>query len=154
MKQIIKLFKENGYQLWQVGGSVRDELLGRVPSDIDFATDATPDEMININNKWFLMQAKKNAKENPDIIVMNTDLKMWYSENGKNHGTIIFQENGIDYEITTFRKDVSTDGRNATVEFAKTIGEDLSRRDFTINSLAVDIIKLSKYYEKKDAEKR
>jgi len=51
MKQIIKLFKENGYQLWQVGGSVRDELLGRVPSDIDFATDATPDEMININNK-------------------------------------------------------------------------------------------------------
>jgi len=123
MKQIIKLFKENGYQLWQVGGSVRDELMKIEPNDIDFATDATPDEMI------------KTYSDN--VPAMKRLRFTWYaSENGRAHGTIVFKEDDVDYEITTFRKDVSTDGRNATVEFAKTIGEDLSRRDFTINSIA------------------
>ena len=125
MKQIIKLFKDNGYQLWQVGGSVRDEVIGIEPNDIDFATDATPDEMIVIYTDFIMLDPwKKNS------------IDIWHSENGKAHGTIVFQEDKVDYEITTFRKDVSTDGRNAIVEFARTIEEDLSRRDFTINSIA------------------
>ena len=138
MKQIIKLFKENGYQLYQVGGSVRDELLGSEPNDIDLATDATPEQMIKMYNRWFILQAKEFAMLNPDTINMIYSLQIWYSENGIKHGTIILIENNIDYEITTFRKDVSTDGRNATVEFAKTIEEDLARRDFCLNAIAVN----------------
>ena len=120
MKQIIKLFKENGYQLWQVGGSVRDEIMGKEPNDIDFATDANPIEMMKLNEKKIGMK----------------DITVWASENGKLHGTVVFQEDGVDYEVTTFRKDVSCDGRNATVEWSDTIEEDLSRRDLTMNAIA------------------
>ena len=102
-----------------VGGSVRDSLLGLEPNDIDFATNATPEQMIQL------------AKGKIDT---------WETANGKAHGTIVFQEDSKDYEITTFRKDVSTDGRNATVEFAKTIQEDLARRDFTINAMAFNML--------------
>ena len=122
MKEIINLFRENKKQLCFVGGYCRDKLLGKESNDIDFATDTTPEQMIDIFTKY-----RKGGSKDIDI---------WYSGNGKAHGTIVFREDNVDYEITTFRKDVSTDGRNATVEWAKTIEEDLARRDFTMNAIA------------------
>ena len=110
VEELIELFK--GHQLFFVGGYVRDQIMGNISNDIDFATDMTPDEMYN-------MLIKKN-------------IMYWSSENGINHGTI----NIGDYEVTTFRKDISCDGRNAIIEYAKTIEEDLSRRDFTCNAIA------------------
>lgn len=107
-----ELFK--GHQLYFVGGAVRDSIMGISSNDIDLATDMTPQEMIS-----------KCAENN---------IKHWFTENSINHGTITIE--GI--EVTTFREDVSCDGRNAVTKWAKTIEEDLSRRDFTLNSIAKD----------------
>jgi len=111
-KRLAKVFKDNNKELFLVGGAVRDFLMGNESDDLDFATNATPEEMMSMN-----------AKTIPT---------------GFDHGTVTFLINGESFEVTTFRKDVNTDGRHATVEFSKTIEEDLSRRDFVINSLAMD----------------
>lgn len=112
---ILKILNKNSFKSYFVGGYVRDKYLNRNSSDIDIATSATPDEIIDIFRK------------HEDITVVPTGIK---------HGTITLIKNGYAVETTTFRKDVSCDGRNATVEFTKYIEEDLSRRDLTINSLA------------------
>lgn len=120
--EIIKILKANHYDGYIVGGWVRDKILGRESSDIDIATDATPDEVKAI------FKGIEKARVIPT---------------GEEHGTMtVIHEHFSDegYEITTFRRDVSTDGRNATVEFAKTIADDLSRRDFTMNAIAYDPI--------------
>lgn len=101
-------------KLFQVGGSIRDELLGISPKDIDFATPSTPEEILAF--------AKSNG-----IKAIPTGIA---------HGTVTLVLPEGTFEITTFRKDITTDGRHATVEWAKTIEEDLSRRDFTINAMA------------------
>jgi len=97
-----------------VGGAVRDSLLGRESDDIDLATSDTPDV----------------AKEKCRIREIDT------YDTGVEHGTVTAVVDGEDFEITTFRRDVSTDGRNATVSFADGIRQDLRRRDFTINAMA------------------
>ena len=107
-----KVFSVNDFQCWLVGGAVRDILSGKEPKDFDFATDM-PLETI-----------KKSFKK-----VIST---------GEDHGTLTVLIDDQQFEVTQFRKDVETDGRRATVEFASTIQEDLSRRDFTINAIAVD----------------
>jgi tRNA nucleotidyltransferase/poly(A) polymerase len=99
-----------------VGGAVRDDLLGRQSDDIDLATSDTPSVV-------------KQKCSNRGIKTVDT---------GIDHGTVTAIVGGEDFEITTFRRDVSTDGRNATVEFADKIEEDLKRRDFTINAMAVE----------------
>ena len=99
-----------------VGGAVRDDLLGLPISDIDFATRLRPDEVV---------QRLQDAK----IKAVPT---------GIDHGTITAVSDGRAVEITSLRRDVSTDGRRATVAFTDDWKEDAARRDFTINALSAD----------------
>jgi poly(A) polymerase len=96
-----------------VGGVVRNALLGRSVSDIDIATPLMPDE---VTKK--LEAAKLKAVPT-----------------GIEHGTVTAISNGRPYEVTTLRRDVSTDGRRAVVAFTKDWAEDAQRRDFTMNAL-------------------
>jgi len=100
-------------KLMFVGGCVRKLLNKELVNDIDIATNLSPDELKNI------------LREN-DINFIET---------GITHGTITVVINKIKFEITTLRKDVSTDGRHANVEFISDWEEDAKRRDFTINAI-------------------
>ncbi|HEY8950789.1 MAG TPA: CCA tRNA nucleotidyltransferase [Rhizomicrobium sp.] len=99
-----------------VGGVVRNALLGRAVDDIDIATPLTPDE---VTKK--LEAAKLKAVPT-----------------GIEHGTVTAVSNGRPFEVTTLRRDVSTDGRRAVVAFTKDWAEDAQRRDFTMNALYAD----------------
>lgn len=103
----------DGADAFVVGGCVRNALLGVAVSDIDIATNATPETVLDL--------AKKAA-----IRAVPTGIE---------HGTVTLIEGGIPHEVTTFRKDVATDGRRAVVAFATDIAEDAARRDFTVNAL-------------------
>ena len=99
-----------------VGGAIRDDLLGLPVSDIDLATRIPPDEV---------MRRLEEAR----IKAVPT---------GIDHGTVTAVSDGHPFEITTLRRDVSTDGRRATVAFTDDWKEDAARRDFTINALSAD----------------
>jgi poly(A) polymerase len=99
-----------------VGGAVRDGLLELPVADVDLATTLTPDQVIS-------------ALEAARIKAVPT---------GIDHGTITAVSNGKPFEITTLRRDVSTDGRRARVAFSTDWQEDAARRDFTINALYAD----------------
>ena len=116
-----------------VGGCVRKILNKEVVDDIDLATNLDPKIITNI---------LKNNNIN-------------YFETGIDHGTITAVINDKNFEITSLRKDVSTDGRHAEVEFSNSWLEDSSRRDFTINSIYADIDGnlFDPYDGKKDLEK-
>jgi tRNA nucleotidyltransferase (CCA-adding enzyme) len=115
LKSLDHIFKNEGYGLWFVGGCVRDDLLGIKPKDIDLCTDATPDQQIDIYNR-------------SDIKFLPTGLK---------HGTVTIILDQV-YEITTLRTESDHDGRHAAVAYTKSLEEDLSRRDLTINAIAQD----------------
>ena len=100
-----------------VGGCVRKAVSGENIDDIDLATSLEPDEI-----------KKRLNKE--DIKVIDT---------GISHGTVTAILNKKKFEITTLRKDISTDGRHAKVEFTSNWEQDASRRDFTINAIYADI---------------
>ena len=117
IKKLDKVFKSGNYELRIVGGAVRDIALGKIPKDIDFATDATPDEMIAILDK-------ANIKHIPT---------------GIDHGTITAIIGSEPFEITTLRADTETDGRHAEVEFVKSWEEDAKRRDLTYNAMSMDM---------------
>ena len=115
LKYIFDLFEKYSFELRIAGGAVRDLLMGIKPHDIDFATTATPDQMKEIF-----------TKEN--IRMLNT--------NGEKHGTITIRlDDKENYEITTLRIDVNTDGRHAEVRFTNDWKLDSNRRDLTINSI-------------------
>lgn len=100
-----------GHEAWAVGGAVRDELSGVAGADWDLATDARPEEVRRIFRRTVPI--------------------------GVEHGTVgVLASDDHMYEVTTFRRDVETDGRHAVVSFSDSIEEDLARRDFTINALA------------------
>jgi len=99
-----------------VGGAVRDTLLGLPVTDVDIATALLPNEVIN-------------RLEASEIKAIPTGIE---------HGTVTAAVDGKNYEITTLRRDVATDGRRATVAFATDWHEDAARRDFTINALYAD----------------
>jgi len=101
-----------------IGGWVRDTLLGHDPQDIDVATRFAPQE------------AERRARA--------AGLNSWSSASGIAHGTIGVVIGGKTVEVTTLRRDVSTDGRHATVAFTEDWREDAARRDFTINALSAD----------------
>ncbi len=117
--ELARLFSDAGHQLYLVGGSVRDALLGRLAqSDLDFTTDARPDVVQRIITGW------------ADAI--------W--DTGIAFGTIGATRRGTTVEITTFRSDAyDRVSRNPTVAFGDTLEGDLLRRDFTINSMAVEL---------------
>lgn len=103
--------------VYLVGGSVRDKLLGQEPKDYDFTTPLTPEEI------------EKRVKESG---------RHAYCV-GKRFGTIGCKVDGVMVEITTFRNEIyETGNRKPNVNFVKDIREDLSRRDFTINAIAID----------------
>ncbi|HEX6967205.1 MAG TPA: CCA tRNA nucleotidyltransferase [Micromonosporaceae bacterium] len=111
-------FARAGHELHLVGGSVRDALLGRLGHDLDFCTDAHPDQTLRVLKGW--------AEA------------IW--ETGREFGTIGAQRAGFQLEITTFRAE-AYDGvtRNPIVAFGTDLHEDLSRRDFTVNAMAVSL---------------
>lgn len=113
---IVEVLEENGFKAYVVGGCVRDSLLLKEPNDWDITTSAKPEDMIKI----FESRGHK---------VIPTGLK---------HGTVTLMIKDTGYEITTFRIDGEySDGRHPdSVEFTDDLREDLSRRDFTINSMA------------------
>jgi poly(A) polymerase len=105
-----------GHRALFVGGCVRNALLSVPVADIDLATDAPPKTVSNI-------------AENADFKVIPT---------GFDHGTVTVIANGKPHEVTTFRRDVETDGRRAVVAYSTDIAEDAARRDFTMNALYAD----------------
>ncbi|HET7321213.1 MAG TPA: CCA tRNA nucleotidyltransferase [Longimicrobiaceae bacterium] len=109
--RIARLLAEAGHQAWAVGGAVRDALAGLHPGDWDLTTSARPGEVRRLFSRTVPI--------------------------GIEHGTVgVLGKDGVLYEVTTFRRDVETDGRHARVVFADTLEEDLQRRDFTINAVA------------------
>ncbi|KAL3985607.1 Poly A polymerase head domain family protein [Acanthocheilonema viteae] len=113
------LFKNNNFQLRMAGGAVRDLLMGIKPSDVDFATNATPSEM----KKLFIREG---------IRMLN--------KNGEEHGTITCRiDDKENFEITTLRVDIVCDGRRAKIEFTTSWQLDANRRDLTVNSLFLDL---------------
>ena len=111
-------FKAAGFKLALVGGPVRDAILGRLGNDLDFTTDAHPKDCKKILNKW--------ADSVWDI--------------GAAFGTVAGKKGDITVEITTYRSEsYNLDSRKPNVEFGKTIEADLSRRDFTINAMALEL---------------
>jgi poly(A) polymerase len=111
-------FKAAGFKLALVGGPVRDAILGRLGNDLDFTTDAHPKDCEKILNKW--------ADSVWDI--------------GAAFGTVAGKKGDITVEITTYRSEsYELDSRKPNVEFGKTIETDLSRRDFTINAMALEL---------------
>ena len=111
---ILKIFNQKGYEAYFVGGCVRDYLLGEDFSDIDITTNALPDEV------------KKVFRKSIDT--------------GIQHGTVTILVNGDSYEVTTFRteEDYTNHRSPEKVEFVSNLREDLDRRDFTINAMALD----------------
>ena len=115
--QVFDLFET--YQknsIFVVGGAIRDALLNREITDIDFATSLEPKTITEILNK-------ENIK---------------FIDVGINHGTVTAIINERKFEITTFRNDIFTDGRHAQVSFSNSLEEDALRRDFTINAMYLD----------------
>jgi len=102
-----------GYQALFVGGCVRNALLGVAVADVDIATDARPETVSNIAEK-------------AGFRVIPTGIE---------HGTVTVIARGVAHEVTTFRRDVETDGRRAVVAFSSDVAEDAARRDFTMNAL-------------------
>ena len=112
--KILKILQDAGYEAWYVGGCVRDTLLGRPIHDWDITTSATPEEIMACFPRCV--------------------------PTGIRHGTITVFADGASAEVTTYRSDgIYLDGRHPDcVRFVTSLNEDLARRDFTINAMAMD----------------
>ncbi len=111
VRWVARTLERSGFETWAVGGAVRDVLLGHPSSDWDLATRARPHDIRRLFRRTVPL--------------------------GVEHGTVgVLTDDGIMFEVTTFRRDVETDGRHAVVAFADRIEEDLARRDFTVNAIA------------------
>lgn len=114
IKEKLEKFINKGYKAYVVGGYVRDHLLGNESFDVDIATNALPKEVIDI-----------------------LDLDSFTNDT---YGSLYFEEGKYNFDITTFRKELSYESRKPTeYEYIDNIEEDVVRRDFTINSLYMDI---------------
>ncbi len=116
LQAVFAAFHAAGHGAWLVGGAVRNAVLGEEVGDLDLATDATPDQMAQL-------------AEAAGIRAVPT---------GAEHGTMTLIAEGVPHEVTTFRRDVETFGRRATVAFTREMAEDARRRDFTMNALYAD----------------
>lgn len=129
---LLKKIEDAGFEAYFVGGSVRDYLLNKEIDDVDIATSATPEEIKEIFPKTI------------DV--------------GIQHGTVVVVYNGVPYEITTFRteSDYEDYRRPKNVSFIRSLEEDLKRRDFTINAIAMNRFGkiIDPFHGRKDLEKR
>ena len=116
--ELARRFTAAGHELHLVGGTVRDALLGRLGNDLDFATDAHPDQTLKLVSGW--------AEA------------VW--ETGRDFGTIGATRHGLRLEITTFRAE-AYDGlsRHPQVRYGTDLVTDLGRRDFTVNAMAISL---------------
>ncbi len=109
--EIARTLEAAGYEAWCVGGALRDALLGHPHADYDFATSATPAQV--------------------------TALFRRTAPVGEKYGTVgVLDRRRVLHEVTTFRRDVVTDGRHAVVAYGVSLDDDLARRDFTVNAIA------------------
>src|SRR5882762_7552885 len=109
--KIAQQLESAGYETWCVGGAIRDNLLGLENHDFDLTTAAPPDEVRKLFQRTVPV--------------------------GIEHGTVaVLDRHNRAHEVTTFRRDLKTDGRHAVVEFGVSLMDDLARRDFTINAIA------------------
>jgi tRNA nucleotidyltransferase/poly(A) polymerase len=115
LKEIAAVFTAAGKEVYLVGGAVRDHMLGRDSADMDLATNARPEEVMQLFKR-----------------VIPTGIK---------HGTVTVRHKGVSVEVTTFRTESEySDGRRPDeIQYASTIEEDLSRRDFTMNAAAIKL---------------
>lgn len=120
VQKVSRMLSKEGFECYLVGGAVRDVVMGLDPHDYDLATDALPDEMLNIFPKSVSVGAKFGT-----VMALIQD----------SHGET------MEVEVTTFRSESDyIDGRWPTnIEFVKEIDKDLGRRDFTINAMAIDL---------------
>jgi tRNA nucleotidyltransferase/poly(A) polymerase len=116
VQHIMALFDQAGFEIRIVGGAVRDHILKRTVSEVDLATTAPPGESMEL-------------LKSHNIQAIPT---------GIDHGTVTAVINDKNFEITTLRRDVETDGRHAKVIFGGTWEQDAERRDFTVNALSMD----------------
>ena len=112
---VLEALEGTGHRAFVVGGAVRNAIMGRPVRDFDVATSATPDEVAAAFGK--------HARVVPT---------------GVGHGTVTVVLGAFAVEVTTFRRDVATDGRRAVVAFSTDPGEDARRRDFTMNAIYLD----------------
>jgi len=110
---VCSALQAGGGQVFFVGGCVRNSLFGLAASDIDISTDLEPDTVVDL-------AGAAGLKPVPT---------------GVEHGTVTVVSKGLAHEVTTFRKDIATDGRRAMVAFSTHIEDDAARRDFTMNAL-------------------
>ena len=116
LRELGAVFAGAGHELYLVGGSVRDALLGRLGNDLDFTTDARPEQVQSMLRGW------------ADAL--------W--DTGIEFGTVGVGKDGDRMEITTFRADAYDKvSRNPQVRFGERLEDDLVRRDFTVNAMAV-----------------
>jgi poly(A) polymerase len=118
--ELAERFAARGHRLYLVGGVVRDAIVGRLTdgADLDLTTDARPDDI--------------------EAIVAGWAEAVWAQ--GKAFGTIGFRRRTRDYEVTTHRAEAyHPDSRKPSVEFADAVDADLSRRDFTVNAMALEL---------------
>ncbi len=115
-QRVFDALEAGGHRVYFVGGCVRNALLGQAVTDIDISTDAVPEAVMRL-------AAAAGLHPVPT---------------GIDHGTITVVSDGIGHEVTTFRRDVETDGRRAVVAFSTDVLDDARRRDFTMNALYAD----------------
>jgi tRNA nucleotidyltransferase (CCA-adding enzyme) len=109
--EIARVLDRAGFEAWCVGGAVRDALLGDPNTDYDIATSARPEDVMRLFRRTVPV--------------------------GLRFGTVgVLDRHRRLHEVTTFRRDIETDGRHAVVQYGVSLRDDLARRDFTINALA------------------
>jgi poly(A) polymerase/tRNA nucleotidyltransferase (CCA-adding enzyme) len=133
VQKVSRMLSKEGFECYLVGGAVRDVVMGLEPHDYDLATDALPDEMLNIFPKSVSVGAK-----------FGTVMALVQDSQGET----------MEVEVTTFRSESDyIDGRWPTnIEFVKEIDKDLGRRDFTINAMAIDLGNLDLEGSKEEIE--
>src|SRR5438093_13191319 len=109
--KIAKRLEDSGFETWCVGGAIRDNLLGLENHDFDLTTAAPPEELLRLFKRTVPV--------------------------GIEHGTVaVLDAHNRPHEVTTFRRDIKTDGRHAVVAVGVSLMDDLARRDVTINAIA------------------
>ncbi|WBU53125.1 CCA tRNA nucleotidyltransferase [Paracoccus sp. SCSIO 75233] len=113
LRRVLEVLEHGGHRALIVGGAVRNALIGQDTGDVDIATSATPEQVVSL-------------AEAAGLRTIPTGIE---------HGTVTVLSDHQPFEVTTFRRDVETDGRRAVVAFSDRIEDDAMRRDFTMNAL-------------------